>query len=310
MKILTVTNMYPSVASPWFGCFVQEQVEDLRDLGFEVDVIAFDARVSRLEYAKAAIDVRRASRGGYDLIHAHYGLTGAVALTQRRLPVVTTFCGSDGYIGWQLKVSRVVAQRSTPIAVTSELASRLRRVDATIIPAGVDLTRFRPRDRADARARLGWDIEATYVVFPGARANTLKRYDLFCAATQIARRSLTNLQTVTLEGLTRDAVALVFAAADVTVLTSDWEGSPVTVKESLASGTPVVAVDAGDVAEVIAGLAACELCPRDSNALAAALVTAARSSRGSDLRQRATLYGRKRAAERLAEVFTRAIAGA
>ena len=41
MNVLVVTNMWPTADEPSFGCFVAEQVEDLRGLGLHVDVIAF-----------------------------------------------------------------------------------------------------------------------------------------------------------------------------------------------------------------------------------------------------------------------------
>ena len=47
MNVLVVTNMWPTAAEPSFGCFVAEQVEDLRSLGLHVDVIAFDGRRDR-----------------------------------------------------------------------------------------------------------------------------------------------------------------------------------------------------------------------------------------------------------------------
>ena len=36
MKVLVVTNMYPTAAEPWFGSFVRDQVEDLRALGLDL----------------------------------------------------------------------------------------------------------------------------------------------------------------------------------------------------------------------------------------------------------------------------------
>ena len=44
MKVLVVANMFPTASEPWFGSFVRDQVDDLRDLGTEVDVFHFDGR--------------------------------------------------------------------------------------------------------------------------------------------------------------------------------------------------------------------------------------------------------------------------
>ena len=85
MRVLVCTNMWPSAARPTFGSFVQEQVDDLQRAGLEIDVLYIRGTESRANYARAAVHLRRrlVSRP-YDLVHAHYGLTGAVALTQRR----------------------------------------------------------------------------------------------------------------------------------------------------------------------------------------------------------------------------------
>ena len=91
MNVLVVTNMWPTVDEPSFGCFVAEQVEDLRSLGLHVDVIAFDGRRDRRNYVRAAKAVRHAVRHQpVSIVHAHYGLTGAVAATQRSVPVQKT----------------------------------------------------------------------------------------------------------------------------------------------------------------------------------------------------------------------------
>jgi glycosyltransferase involved in cell wall biosynthesis len=49
----------------------------------------------------------------------------------------------------------------------------------------------------------------------------------------------------------RERVVELFRAADATILTSSWENFPHTVVEALAVGTPVLAMDAGGVAEVV-----------------------------------------------------------
>src|SRR6185437_5822667 len=38
IRVLVLTNMYPTAAEPHLGCFVRDQVEDLRSLGADVEV--------------------------------------------------------------------------------------------------------------------------------------------------------------------------------------------------------------------------------------------------------------------------------
>lgn len=305
LRALVVTNMYPTAREPWFGCFVREQVEDLISLGIDVHVIHFDGRSSRLNYLRAAREVRSlVEEGQFDLIHAHYGLTGALAVLQHRLPVVTTFCGSDYNVSWQRWISRVVARRSTPVCVSKRGRHLLRCPSATVIPSGVDTDLFRPMDRAVARQRLGWQEDSHYVLLPGSRSAAVKGADLFDAVIGQARPLISDLRPVALEGYTREQTALVLNAADVVVMTSVHEGSPVAVREALACTTPVVSVDVGDVPEVLTGLPGCGIFPRNPQALARGVVAALEAPRSSALRSRAELHARPRVAERIAALYS------
>jgi teichuronic acid biosynthesis glycosyltransferase TuaC len=312
MNVLMVTNMWPTPEEPSFGCFVAEQVEDVRRLGLHVDVISFDGRSDRRNYLRAARAVHAAvRRRPISVVHAHYGLTGALAATQRSAPVITTFHGSDtGYVPWQARVSRLVAARTTPLFVSRGGAEALGRPEAAVLPAPVDLDRFVPMERNEARSLLGWNLDARYALFPGSRTNRRKRPDLFDAAVAEARRHVPDLETAALEGLSRDQVMLALNAADVTVMVSDWEGSPVTVRESLACMTPVVSVDVGDVREVIAGLPGCTLAERDPSELGMAIADAVTQARQPELRDRAAQTSRPRVAKQLVALYEEVVCAA
>ena len=49
----------------------------------------------------------------------------------------------------------------------------------------------------------------------------------------------------------RERIIELFHAADATILSSSWENFPHTVVEALAVGTPVLAMEAGGVSEVV-----------------------------------------------------------
>jgi len=185
MRVLVVTNMLPVPERPWLGIFVQEQIEDLRSAGLDVSVLFIRGFESAANYFRGPARIRRLMRAQpIDLVHAHYGLTGAVALTQRGVPVVTTFHGSDcsGHSTWQTAVSWAVARSSTPIFVSPELAKGLGCDGAAVVPVGVDLERFRPMDTGEARRILGWPARGIVALLPGSRGVTNKRADLFDAA--------------------------------------------------------------------------------------------------------------------------------
>ena len=70
----------------------------------------------------------------------------------------------------------------------------------------------------------------------------------------------------------RERVVELFRAADATILSSSWENFPHTVVEALSVGTPVLAMEAGGVAEVVHdGVNGLLVAPGDTSALAEAV---------------------------------------
>jgi teichuronic acid biosynthesis glycosyltransferase TuaC len=311
MRILVVSNMFPTPEEPWFGSFVRDQIADVAALGHDVDVHVFDGREHPTEYLRTARRVgARIRRGRYDLVHAHYGLTGAATLLARPpIPLITTFHGSD-YSGprWQRAVSIAVARWSTCVVVSEEGRHRLRAAHADVIPMGVDTELFAPRNRLDARQALGWEPDARYALLAGSRQNRIKRADLFDGAVDVARVTTPSLRGVALEGLDRAGVALALNAADVVVVTSDHEGSPLTVREALACSTPVVSVAAGDVPSTIAGLPGCSVVERSPGAIAAGIGRALAAERDDELRRRAEVSSRSAIAGRIDNLYARVVA--
>ena len=314
VRVLVLSNMYPTVTEPHFGCFVKDQVDDLRRLGVELSVLAFDGRSRKRRYLAAVPQLREAlRRDRSDIVHAHYGLSGAIAALQLATPVVTTFHGTDASVSWQRRLSSLVARVTQPIAVAPIVAANLGVPDAPVIPCAVDLDLFAPIDRVQARRALGWPTGGPCVLFPGARNDrskvSNKRVDVFDAVIERLRRSEPGVVAASLDGLSREQVALAINAADVTVVTSMWEGAPVVVKESLACQTPVVSVAVGDVREVIAGLPGCAVVQRDPDRLADAVRSAIRLERHAQLRQAMQAYGRQSIARRVLRVYRRLLAG-
>jgi glycosyltransferase involved in cell wall biosynthesis len=114
---------------------------------------------------------------------------------------------------------------------------------------------------------------------------------------------------VSLENFSREEVANVMNAVDVTLVTSNFEGSPVAVKESLACMTPVVSVPVGDLPQLVSGLPGCEIVPRDPLELADAILRALSSGRDPILRHRAELLSRRRMAERTVALYESVVGG-
>lgn len=292
MRILTVTNMYPSEERPGWGAFVKSQVESLADLGIDTEIIVIEGYKSKMEYVRAIGKVRKMVKSGdFDLIHAHYGLSGIVARCQFSLPVVLSFCGDDlyGHSGSDGKarlsslpiahlhrqLARTVRQVITKSQRMKELLPKSCHPNTTVIPNGVALNRFAPRDRAAAREHLNLKDGTYYVLFPYDPSRPRKNFALADAAIKRAK-DLSQLQIEPLVIYEKDAEEVITAmhACDALVLTSYWEGSPNVVKEAMAAGLPVVSGDVGDVNERLIGVQGSGVYPHTPDAFAAGLLEA------------------------------------
>jgi len=280
MRVLAVTNMYPTPKLPGSGTFVAAQVESLRAAGLDVHVLRLDrAELGRLVYRGLGAKVRELVTGFQPTVtHVMYGGVMADGVTRALSthPVVVSFCGSD-LLGGQapgvlerlsirhgIRASRRAAGLAAGIIVKSQnlldaLPSRVDRTRTWIVPNGIDLNRFHPLDPAACRNDLGWDPQRRHVLFPAQPSRPEKRYELAAASVKRLAESGVPVELHALEGVDHDDVPVWLNAAHVVVLTSAYEGSPNAVKEALACDVPVVSVDVGDVSDRLNGIAGCFL---------------------------------------------------
>src|SRR5690348_7617743 len=96
-KVLMVTNMWPHDRDPDYGIFVKRQIDSLRGLGLDCDVLFIEGYRSRWEYARVAWHLLRLSRSQTRplLIHSHGGETAVAVCWYMRDPVLLSYCGSD-----------------------------------------------------------------------------------------------------------------------------------------------------------------------------------------------------------------------
>jgi len=249
-----------------------------------------------------ALDRYRRQEGrNYDLIHSHYwlsGIVGAMAQTQWHRPHITMFhtlakvknntASGENEPDRRIAHEKWLAKTADYIIVPTvrEKQNLMRHYSARtshigIIPCGVNLDLFKPRDGRRMRQTLGIPAQAPMLLYVG-RFAPLKGLDQLVAASarlqqpsgaKATARDLhlvlvggdgpTAPATVELQqqaasldmtrrihfagGVDQDQLPDFYSAADLVVLPSHYESFGLVVLEALACGTPVAATKVGVV---------------------------------------------------------------
>jgi teichuronic acid biosynthesis glycosyltransferase TuaC len=298
--------MFPTARRPALGPFVRDQVEAMRELGgVELELHTFDPPGGIRPYVRETLTLARAFRGRrFDVVHAHYGLTGACSLAVRRGRHVTTFHGDDLRLPQTAPIARLVARLiDLPATVSANLARTEAgtlggpgaRRSVAVLPCGVSLERLRPIERGEVRAELGLDSGSRYLLFPADPSRPEKRFD---RARELADAA--GVELLSYADTPPERVPLMVNAANAVVVTSEREGFGLAPLEALACNVPVLATDVGIAPLALAGIDGTLCAPYDRDSWLRALAPHLESDDPRvDGRARAELFGSRRMAERV-----------
>lgn len=284
------------------------------------------------EFADGVLAFAEAEGIHYDLIHSHYWLSGLVAEKLQQAwphaPIVHMFhtLGHMKNLIAQDASERAPQDRLEGEARVMQIADRL--IAATpaeeqqlldyyaadpakirVIPPGVDLGRFHPTDKKEAKRKVGIPCGDANILFVG-RIEPLKGVDTLLRAmsilqerhpaaiantclaivggdpwrddldTEMAR--LQQLRTelgihnlVTFLGAKdQDILPYYYAAAEMVVMPSHYESFGMVALEAMAMGTPVIASEVGGLVHLIQpGVNGFHVPSRDPEALATRILT-------------------------------------
>ena len=288
INALIITNMYPYKKFPFYGMVVKEEVDCLRQEGVGTEVLFINGRQSRWNYLKGMFKLARLlAWRRFDIIHTHHSYCAYMAIIARacfrlKVPLILTLHEGEichkGKVSYRmdliekLKYARffknyVIGRVDRLIAVYEGLLKTPFKAPYSIIPCGINTALFRPLPKGDCRKKLGINENARVIFFPSDYRRPEKRFDLVKKAHTILRAYYgDNLILLKGGAIDYDLMPVYLNASDVTVLVSDYEASPMVIKEALATNTPIVSVDVGDVKQVIAGVKGCYITaqePRD-----------------------------------------------
>ena len=302
MRILLLSNMYPSPERPDFGVFVARLAGALERRGHTLDRAVLHAgRSGRLRsparYSALLGRALRAAQRRPDVIYAHYLVpTGAIARTvasRTDTPYVLTAHGTDvrnaGTRPAVAAATRWATRRAAAvIAVSHYLAERIELPDSVpveVIDCGVDTERFAPAPRAAEAGDAG--PRFLFVGSLNERKNVQRLVEAFH---RLDRGTLTLIGSGPLEQrllaagdgrlrllgrLDSEGVAAELRRADVVCQPSLEEGQGQVVLEALASGRPVVATRVGGPAELVTEACGVLVDPLDVAAIAEGMRRAA-----------------------------------
>ncbi|HWG08771.1 MAG TPA: glycosyltransferase [Solirubrobacteraceae bacterium] len=262
MRALVLSNMRPDPAHPERGSFVRDQVSALRRLdGFEVELYEFPPGAAALAHAARELRRTRASGHGravggdagrrFDIVHAHFGLTAWPALAAPAHARALTLHGTDlSHPRTRLLTIAALPSVDLLAVASSTLRSALPARAASraqVLPCGVQLDRFRPLPRAQARAELGLAPDGRYALFAADPARREKRHD---RAVALAEQS--GAELITLGGVEPARVPLLVNAVNAVLVPSEREGFGLALLEALACDVPVLATPVGVHQEALA----------------------------------------------------------
>ena len=291
MRILLVSQMYPSAAAPDLGVFVRDLERELASFGHELERVVLDMRSGgKRRYLRLLWGTLAASRP--DVVYAHFLVpSGLIAALAGRAPLVVTAHGQDvanvGTIPGIRAATRVVVRRAASvIAVSGYLRDLLEerlpeaRGKTEVIDCGVDLERFRPLAREAGPAPsflcVGSLTERKNVLRLARSFERLGEGTLTFVGDGPLRAQLEGRRGITVTGaVPHDRIPGFLAAADVLCQPSLVEPFGQSTLEALACARTVVATRVGGPPEFVRDGAGLLVDPLDEDALTEALRAAA-----------------------------------
>lgn len=210
----------------------------------------------------------------FDLIHGHADNCLFYALLRTKKPFVMTFHGT-----WAKSQERIVPQ-TMPVYCAEKIAAQrcdiavacsnavkneltdfygIEKQKIVTIHNGVDVNKFTPQTKAEARKRLNLPVDRKFVLWVGSAPQRKGLYTAIKAVKSLPNVTLLvvgskgeNLfNTVFLGRVSENELIAAYNAADMLVFPTVYEGFPVVPMEALSCGLPLVVSYESNMGEII-----------------------------------------------------------
>ena len=260
MKILFIAS---SRKGKGISPFIKRQGESLISHGVDVNYFLMQGAGLK-NYIKSLFTLRNyLNINNFDLVHAHYGLTGIITLLAKpkRLKIVLSYMGDDLYGTFDVdsklttkgRVNVLLSKIFTPfydfIIVKSErmlgdIKSKYHS-KCMVIPNGVDLKEFYPTTYSISKKELNLD-DRFNILFLGSSIDPRKNHQLIQELEEYFQ-DYPDVRFVKPYPINSNKVPVYLNAVDLLLHPSKMEGSPNLVKEAMACACPIISTDVGDV---------------------------------------------------------------
>lgn len=250
-------------------------VENLQKQGFSTEVFCFAGRKKMTDLLKSAGAIASKTKNDrYQFVYVFWGgISGYITTLFSRKPVFLTLLGSDllgtykpdgrqsskgklltFFTGLACNNARGIIVMSQDMR--SKLPEKLHN-KVLVAPECIDLNKFYPIDKAEARNKLNIPQHNKVIMFFPGEGRIVKNAAF---ANRIAEKLSATYKDFTfleIKNTPHSELVTYYNAADLLLLTSLHEGSNNSIKEAIACNCPVVSSNAGDARERLSSLDQC-----------------------------------------------------
>lgn len=263
MKVLHITNNFPTENYPIFGIFVKEQIDSLTAQGIDNEIFFINGREGgKSAYIESLRKLRKKlSFNNYDIIHCHHSLSALIFLLTFNF----------------FKFKKIISYQNDPEREGGKYLFKIMKIlfDGIILkninekklskkifylPNGVNTDFFIPMDKSECVKKLHLNTDKKYILFFDSNKGkrTQKRYDRFLEVMEILKeKGYQDTEGIILTNTKRELIPYYMNVAELHLLCSDFEGSPNSVKECISCNVPVVSTPVGNVNDLIGDISGC-----------------------------------------------------
>jgi glycosyltransferase involved in cell wall biosynthesis len=266
MKLLQVTSNYPTPQFPIFGIFMKEQADSVAKLGVENTLFYSNGKENggMKQHIKSIFTIIPKAYGmKYDLAHCHHAVSGLIYLLSGAAlfhKCILSYQNDPDHEYGRL-VFKLLYPFFNRIIIKNNPSRYLKYKKVVYLPNGCNSNFFHPIDRAESRKTLNWDNDKIYILYMDSNKGkrTQKRKDRYEAVLNMLKEKFgyDNIVSIELSNTPRHEIPTIMNACNLHLMTSDFEGSPNSVKECLCCNTPVVCTPVGNVTEMMGDIDGC-----------------------------------------------------